>query len=550
METFLRFQESQAWEMRPELFHSIRWRLIASYVLITFLSVSIVGVLAAEIMQRYIREQEVRELQANAESIAEQLGPLMWPHTYLAEIHSLTQAASFLGDMRVRVLDNNGFTLVDSGMPGTLEELLIVFPPERPGRNTLQDEALFNLIMPDWETPRVFYDNDAQISRYQFAGTSFQFIQRATGPWGGRITFRVPHAEVDSQEFTEENTINRSINSVREPIGSQKEPLGFVEVSAGQDLSAATLATLQRAFLLAGGGAVLAAVILGLWMSQRLTSPLRSLQKTAGKMAAGDLSARSIYQRRDEIGNLSNQFNLMADQLQENFTQMQAERDTLRRFISDASHELRTPVTALKNFLTLLQSAAAKDKEVQSEFFAESQVQVEQLEWITNNLLNLTRLDSGLEEINFDNHDLGTLIHRSAAPFISQAEANHISLELQEPDPQFSLWCDISRMELVVSNLLDNALKFTPKGGEIVIGGEQVQGSKMLWVRDNGIGITPDELPRIFDRFYRGRQPAKEGSGLGLAIAKSLVEAQNGHITVESTPGKGSKFIITFPVID
>ena len=536
--------------MKPELFHSIRWRLVASYVLLTLLSVSIVGVLAAEIMQRYIREQELLQLQANAESIAEQLRPLMEPYTSLAQMHSLAQAASFLGDVRVRVVDNHGFTLVDSGMPGTLEELLLVFPPERPGLNPLQDEALFNLIMPDWDAPGTFYENDTNIPRYQSAGNSFQFIQRATGPWGGRITFSIPQVEADSRGIPNEVAINRSLNSVREPIGSQKEPLGYVEISAGQDLSAATLATLQRAFLLAGGGAILAAIILGLWMSQRLTSPLRSLQETAGQMADGDLTARSDYQRRDEIGNLSNQFNLMADQLQENFTQMQAERDTLRRFISDASHELRTPVTALKNFLTLLQGAAAEDQGIQTEFLAESQVQIEQLEWITSNLLDLTRLDAGLEEINFDHYDLGSLIQRSAAPFIPRAESSRISLELQEPDPPITLWCDSCCMELVISNLLDNALKFTPQGGEIVVGGEQIPGLKMLWVRDNGIGITPDELPRIFDRFYRGRQPAKEGSGLGLAIAKSLVEAQNGHISVESTPGKGSKFIVEFPGMD
>jgi len=325
------------------------------------------------------------------------------------------------------------------------------------------------------------------------------------------------------------------------------DPLGYVEISAGQDLSAATLSTLQRAFLFAGGGAVLAAVILGLWMSQRLTSPLRSLQEVAGQMASGDLTARSEYQRRDEIGSLANQFNQMADQLQKNFTQMQAERDSLRRFISDASHELRTPVTALKNFTTLLQGAAANDQEAQSDFIAESQVQIDQLEWITANLLDLTRLDAGLEEFNFDHYDLGSIIQRASSPFISQAQAKHINLELEKPDIPVSLWCDPHRMELVIVNLLDNALKFTPQGGDITIGGDQSTDSILLWVQDTGIGITPEELPRIFDRFYRGRQATEGGSGLGLAITKSLVEAQNGQISVDSTPGEGSKFTIKFP---
>ena len=264
-------------------------------------------------------------------------------------------------------------------------------------------------------------------------------------------------------------------------------------------------------------------------------------------MPAGDLGARSDYQRPDEFGDLSKQFNSMAEQLQKNFAQIQAERDLLRRFISDASHELRTPVTALKNFLTLLPAAAAEDPEVHSEFIAESQVQIEQLEWITSNLLDLTRLDAGLEEFNFDHHDLGALIHRAAAPFLPQAETKHISLEIQHPDPAISVWCDGHRMEVVIRNLLDNALKFTPQGGEIEISGEQTPESNVIWVRDTGIGILPEELPKIFDRFYRGRRANRDGSGLGLAIARSLVEAQKGQITVESTPGRGSIFSIALP---
>ena len=533
----------------PELFQSIRWRLVASYVLLTLLSVSMVGLLATEIVKRNIEEQRVKELQANAVSIAQQLQPLMSPIRSLAQINSLTEAASFLGDVRVRVVDRNGNIVADSGTPGAQEELVLIYPSEGAEDFAIQNRPLFNLIMPGWDQTLPLDKIDRGLFEDLPSDASFQFIQRATSPWGGRITFSMPQVESNSLPAQGGLNNDRSVNLVREPIVSKRESLGYVELSAGQDLSSATVAALQKAFLLAGFGAILAAALVGLWISQRLTFPLRNLQATAGRMAAGDLSARSNYQRPDEIGDLAAQFNLMANQLQENFTKMQAERDSLRRFISDASHELRTPVTALKNFMTLLQGPARQDQKIQSEFLAESEAQVKQLEWITSNLLNLTRLDAGLEQLNLDQHDIATLMRKAVKTISKQVEEKNITLVIKEPDPPFNLFCDAHRLELVLINLLDNALKFTEPGGEIVIGAKQSSEENYLWVSDTGIGIPEEEIPFIFDRFYRGRQPGKEGSGLGLAIAKSLVEAQKGKITVESTPGKGSRFILEFPKI-
>ena len=477
--------------MKPNLFHSIRWRLVASYTLLAFLSVSIVGVLAAEIMQRYIQEHELRELQANAESIAQQMDPFMQPSISLPQITSLTQAASFLGDVRVRVINEDGFILADSGLPDKLEELVLVFPPERTSGSNLQDEALFNLIMPNSESSFPNFELDTGIAGSRSPQPSFQYIQRATGPWGGRITFSLPQIHAESQPNSEVIAFSRSSNLVREPIGSQKEPLGYVEISAGQNVSAATLASLQKALIFAGFGAILAAVLLGLWMSQRLTSPLQSLQETASRMAAGDLSARSDYHHEDEIGDLSGQFNRMADQIQENFSQIEAERDTLKHFISDASHELRTPVTALKNFITLLQGPATIDEQAKKEFIAESQVQIEQLEWITSNLLNLTRLDAGLEDFQYEHHNVGSMIQRFVSPFIQRAETKNIRLEVNLPESPIFLWCDAHRLELALSNLLDNAIKYTPQGGDIELSSEQNANSVLICVCDSGIGIAP-----------------------------------------------------------
>jgi signal transduction histidine kinase len=263
-------------------------------------------------------------------------------------------------------------------------------------------------------------------------------------------------------------------------------------------------------------------------------------------MGRGDLSVRAPVQGRDEIAELAAQFNQMAEQLQSSFTQLQNERNALQRFIADASHELRTPVTALKNFLTLIQGPAADDPQTREEFLSESQLQVERLEWISGNLLDLSRLDAGLVELEFADHDVGELLEAAANPFRTQAEEANVLLNVLHPDESLSLRCDAPRLEMALSNLLDNALKFTSSGGEVEIGARESAQTIQLWVRDTGIGIHPEELPHIFERFYRGRTHKAPGSGLGLAITKSLVEAQGGSLSVESELGEGARFTLEF----
>lgn len=533
------------------MFHSIRWRLVASYVLLTLLSVTIVGVLTSEIVRSFTQQQEVKELRANAQNLAQQLLPLMWVNAPSQHIHSLTRAASFLGDVRVRILDRHERVLADSGLPGPTEELVLIYPPEGAEHFSFQNEAWLNLIMPVIGDPFPFdgIGDNTQILESLPTDTRYQFVWKASGPWGERFSFGVPRTRDESffdQSRPEYIETSRSANVIKEPIGEGTEPLGYVELSASQDFSATALATTRQAFLVAGAGATLLAVIVGLVMSQRLTKPLHSLQEASSQMGRGDLSVRAPVQGRDEIAELAAQFNQMAEQLQSSFTQLQNERNALQRFIADASHELRTPVTALKNFLTLIQGPAADDPQTREEFLSESQLQVERLEWISGNLLDLSRLDAGLVELEFADHDVGELLEAAANPFRTQAEEANVLLNVLHPDESLSLRCDAPRLEMSLSNLLDNALKFTSSGGEVEIGARESAQTIQLWVRDTGIGIHPEELPHIFERFYRGRTHKAPGSGLGLAITKSLVEAQGGSLSVESELGEGARFTLEF----
>jgi len=330
-------------------------------------------------------------------------------------------------------------------------------------------------------------------------------------------------------------------------IGDEDAPVGYVELSHGPDFTAEALSTTRRAVLLAGGAATLMAAIVGLLVSRGLTAPISSLTSAASQMSDGDLSTRALVHGEDEIGQLARQFNQMAEGLEASFSELAAERDSLRRFMADASHELRTPITALKTFNELLQGAAGGDSAVRDEFLAESQAQLDRLEWITEHLLDLSRLEAGLAALDMADHDTGELMETAAAAFKALAHERGITLSAKQPTSPIEVRCDRRRIELALANLLDNALKFTRPGGVVEIGAEQVGESVRLWVRDTGPGIDPGDLPHIFERFYRGRDRRVEGSGLGLAIVHSITQAHGGQVSVQSELGAGSCFAIEFP---
>jgi signal transduction histidine kinase len=320
------------------------------------------------------------------------------------------------------------------------------------------------------------------------------------------------------------------------------------------------VSTIRRAVLLAGLGSLVVAVAFGLLMGKTLADPLRGLAQTARRMADGDLAARAPEARRDEIGSLARQFNSMAASLEASFRDLRAERDSLRRFIADASHELRTPITALATFNELLQGSAEADPAARREFLAESAAQLARLQWITSNLLDLSRLDAGIASLALGVHPAGDILQEAASGLRVLAAEKGVSLEVQAPSPPIPLACDRDRVVLALSNLFANAVKFTPAGGsvraEVLPGGDPQEDAVIFRVRDTGCGIEPVDMPRIFERFFRGsnapgEQPAggsSGGVGLGLAIVQSVARAHGGSVSAHSSPGEGSTFDLVLPL--
>jgi two-component system phosphate regulon sensor histidine kinase PhoR len=223
--------------------------------------------------------------------------------------------------------------------------------------------------------------------------------------------------------------------------------------------------------------------------------------------------------------------------------------DQIRRdFVANVGHELRTPLAAIKSVVDTLQDGAINEPEVAREFLSRADAEVERLVQMVEELMELSRIESGVLPLNVEPVNIATLVGEVLNRLLPQAERKEISLNLMvDPGVEFPL--DARRIEHAIVNLVHNAIKFTPDGGSIVVNAERDSDGLAVRVSDNGIGIAREDLSRIFERFYKVDQSrASVGSGLGLAVVKHTVEAHGGTVRAESGPGPGSTFTIMLPL--
>ena len=287
--------------------------------------------------------------------------------------------------------------------------------------------------------------------------------------------------------------------------------------------------------------AVAIAAVIAILLSATLVRPLRQLTRAAQNMAAGDLEQQVAVQSKDEIGQLAEAFNQMSREI--------ARVNKLRRqMTADIAHDLRTPITVISGYIESMRDGVLKPT---PERLGMIYAEIERLEALVNDLRLLSQVDAGELPIHLQSLDPKTLLERAAATFQHRAELQQIALKVEVQANLPDLALDEARMMQVLSNLIANALQFTPAGGVITLRAEREDNRVCLFVSDTGQGIPAEELERVFDRFYRvdsARQDSAGGSGLGLAIVKALVEAQGGKVSAASQMDKGTVFRIDFRV--
>jgi len=288
--------------------------------------------------------------------------------------------------------------------------------------------------------------------------------------------------------------------------------------------------------------------VFGYYLSHSLAGPIRTITLTAESLARGEMGARVLPPNEpQEIHRLAEAFNNMAGRLQNHV-------DELRSFVANASHELRTPLTSIKLRVEALRSGALEDLPVTQQFLAEIEGEVDRLSNMVNDLLDLSRIEAGLEASKRLPVNLTMVANDVYEAFKVRAERAGIALTARVQPDIPSVVGNEDQLRRMLYNLVDNAIKYTPHGGQVEISlqiGER-QGTLLLMVRDTGFGIQAAQLPHIFERFYRveatrPRYGPSQGSGLGLPIAKTIVETHGGQIGVTSQPGKGTTFWVELP---
>src|SRR5215208_1999823 len=293
-------------------------------------------------------------------------------------------------------------------------------------------------------------------------------------------------------------------------------------------------------FVLLVGGAYL--------LTRAALSSVEAVVRAAGEMSEGDLSRRlPVANPKDEIGRLATTINGLLARLEVAFTRLEETLSRQRRFAADASHELRTPLTSISGHARMLDEWALDgDKETARRSVGTIREEAGRMRGLIESLLTLTRGDEGAP-MEVGRYDLGA-VAKEATETARAAVDGKVSVDFVPIEHEVTATFDRERVMQVASILLDNAVKYTPDGGNVTVRVEEKNGGVALAVSDTGVGIAEDQLPFVFERFYRADVArAEEGVGLGLSIARQIAEAHGGAIEVRSKLGVGSTFVLLIP---
>lgn len=345
---------------------------------------------------------------------------------------------------------------------------------------------------------------------------------------------------------------NADYMDVAVPVIGNSSTVSFViyvkdNKQAVYDLNKELITIIFEAVLI---GVVISAV-LSFIMSKMLLQPIIGMTKAAEAMADGDFSREIAVESDDEMGILAQTFNDMAFQLMTTLEEIKKSEALRREFVANVSHELRTPLTSIRSYAETLTDTSDIPREMENDFLHVILNESDRMTKIVQDLLELSRFDVGSSKLVLEEFSLTRSIRDvyDAIALGAKKYGHTVSLELPEDLPEIT--GDKVRVEQVLMNILTNAVKYTPENGIITVTCGRLEDQVWVSIKDNGIGIPPEDLSRIFDRFYRvdkARSRESGGTGLGLSIAREIVIRHDGDILIESVFGEGTTVTVQLPI--
>ncbi len=507
--------------MRYPAFSSLRTRLTLSYLAVIVVAMSLSGFLLLSLLERYFLQAMEQSLLAQAQITAQALIPGAVAAGQAANVPSSAFNTVQQQSSNFSLSAQNAVVPSGAADPGTLDFAYL-------SNASLQLSSQLDTRIRILDAQGVVRTD----SRGQDHGRDLAADPVVAQALAGR------QATLTGREAT------GSTMSLALPVQAGGRLLGVVYLSQPLRDVTAVLNDLRLRWLLSTLAAVALAGVAGLLLSRAVARPLRQLTDAAGTVAAGRLDAQVPVRSRDELGRLGQAFNEMTSRLR-------AARQAQVDLVANVSHELRTPLTAIKGMVETLRDGAVDDPEVRDRFLATVEGEADRLTRLVNDLLVLSRADSDALDLHFQAVDLKELAEATAACLELNLQARQVTVQIDAAADLPPAWGDCDRIGQVLTNLLDNAVKYSPSGATVTVCLSAAPEAQVrVEVQDRGPGIPAADLARIGERFYRAdkaRSRAEGGTGLGLAIAQTLLQAHNSQLHFDSREGHGTSVSFTLP---
>ncbi|MDP8262068.1 MAG: ATP-binding protein [Candidatus Ancaeobacter aquaticus] len=465
----------------------IIWKLLSAFACVSLISIFVMNFFVGLRLQDYYEDKIIEELKSNSFLVGDIIQKCI-ERKDSSDVQTEVKRLAVRLHYRVTVLDNNGAVLGDSRVrPGNMDN-----HKERP-----------------------------------------EIVGALNNGYG------------DSTRYS--STVGMRMKYVATAIKNKNQIVGIVRLAVPLADIEIQKKLIYRVVLFGGVIALICALIIGYYASRSVTRPIYEMKEKAENFAKGDFTKKIKITSKDELGQLAQSLNSMAVELQIKMDNLRKMDKVRTDFVANVSHELKTPLTSIRGFVETLEDGALDDKENAKRFLSIINKHTIRLDAIVNDLLTLTELELERDRIERTHFDLKELIEEVLLGFGHALNKQHISLETNYTGSDFTISADKDRIEQIIVNIIDNAVKYSEPGGIIKISLEKEKDALKIKITDSGIGIPQEELTRVFERFYRvdkARSSERGGTGLGLSIVKHIVSLHNGQVHIDSEPGKGTSVTV------